>query len=68
LLIKNIIKKYYPKDLIEKMKKSIKDENDPTFREFKSKMESLAGSGLFMVVIYWISIFSGALLYAFHIY
>jgi len=46
LLDQLVDKKYYPKDLIEKMKKSIKDENDPTFREFKSKMESLAGSGL----------------------
>jgi len=46
LLDQLVDKKYYPKDLIEKMKESIKDENDQTFREFKSKMESLAGSGL----------------------
>lgn len=46
LLDQLVDRKYYPKDLIEKMKESIKDENDPTFREFKNIMESLAGSGL----------------------
>ena len=46
LLDQLVDRRYYPKDLIEKMKESIKEEKSGTVREFKELMEGLAGSGL----------------------